>query len=147
MGVTGVVLSKKNCSSITPVVSKAASGASDFMQILYAESTVSFVRRSQKNGWSCIATVSPYEKLGNKIMMPLCTLGALRAKGPVLVIFGSESKGLRTLVKRECKHVTTVPAAAGINPLVDSLNIGVSVATILTHLSLDGGSGKHAVSS
>lgn len=136
MGVTAVVLSKKNCSSITPVVAKAASGAAELLPILHTESTISFVKQSQKNGWLCIATVSPNDKLGNKSIAKVSALRALHASGPMMLLFGSEAKGLRTMVKRECKKVTTVPAAPDVSPLVDSLNIGTSVAAVLSAIML-----------
>lgn len=136
MGVTGIVLSSKNCASLTPAAVKAASGATEFLPMFYTNSSVAFVKQSQKHGWTCVATVSPKEPQSKGRSATLGELSQLNKKGPVVYVFGSESKGLRVLIKRECHRTTTIQGAKHISPIVDSLNVGVSVATILASLAI-----------
>lgn len=137
MGVTGIILSAKNCSTLSPLVAKASSGALEFLNIYHTRSTMAFLRTSRKNGWACVATVGMNEKLSHGKRIDLAGLPKLHKSSPVIYVFGSESSGLRTTVKKECNLSTSVPAAGSVNPVVDSLNVGVSVACILSYADIN----------
>ncbi|MDP7674914.1 MAG: TrmH family RNA methyltransferase, partial [Dehalococcoidia bacterium] len=47
--------------------------------------------------------------------------------GPVLIVVGSEGKGLSRLMRENCDHVASIPMAGQIS----SLNVSVSAAIVL----------------
>ncbi|CCG84370.1 protein of unknown function [Taphrina deformans PYCC 5710] len=134
LGVSGLIMSVKNCASITPVVIKAASGATEFLSLFYTDSTTSFIRSSRKNGWICCATVGTKDACNDHRTVDFKELRDLSKLRPILLVFGSEGSGLRTLVKSECSKLLTVPARGDLNPTIDSLNVGVAVGVILGSL-------------
>ncbi|ORY83873.1 Alpha/beta knot methyltransferase, partial [Protomyces lactucae-debilis] len=135
LGCAGVVLSARNCCSITPTVVKVSSGASEFVPILHADSVVSFIKQSRKNGWRCVATVGREEAALLRVKNRLTEVKALKdRKTPVLLILGSEGSGLRTNVKAACTTLTSIASPARIDTTVESLNVGVAAAILLHQL-------------
>lgn len=134
MGINGLIMSHRNCAPITSVVVKAASGATEFLPLYQTTSTTSFIQRSQSNGWICCATVGSKDVVGNQRSLPVSRLHSLAHTSPLVLVFGSEGAGLRTLVKGECSKVLTIPAARNVNQAVDSLNVGVAVGIVLAAL-------------
>lgn len=130
-GVEGLIMSSKNCAPISPVVVKASSGATEFLKSYLTSSTISFIKRCQRNDWTCIATVGAKDHAMAEKTIELADLQRVGTNGPIVIIFGSEGSGLRTLVKNECNKTITIRGAPDINPAIDSLNVGVSVGVIL----------------
>ncbi len=133
LGVSGLVLSAKNCAPINPIVSKTSSGASEFLEIYHTPSTVSFIRNSTKAGWTFISTLAPSEK-PLRSFCQTARLSNLLDRGPCVLVLGSEGSGLRTLVKRECQVGTSIESAEGVDSVVDSLNVSAATCILISKL-------------
>jgi 21S rRNA (GM2251-2'-O)-methyltransferase len=136
LGCAGIILSARNCCSITPAVAKVSSGASEFMPIYHADSVVSLIKQSRKQGWRCIATVGREEAALLRTKRQLTELKSLakNKKQPILLVLGNEGSGLRTNVKMVCSTLTSIASPSRIDSSVESLNVGVAAAILLHQL-------------
>lgn len=118
-GVHGLVLPKRNSSSITPVVLKSACGACEYVKIARVSNITDAIRELKENN------VWIYSAEG----------GASYAKdvfetdfsGGVAVVLGDEGKGVSRLVLDESDFLVSIPMLGNIN----SLNVSVAAGVIL----------------
>jgi 21S rRNA (GM2251-2'-O)-methyltransferase len=126
LGAAGVVVCSRNSAPLSPVVSKASSGAMELLPVHACANMPTFLATSAANGW---------DVLGADAGPGADDCAQVRVTRPTVLVLGSEGKGLRTNVRRECAKLVCVPsgggeqrgAAAG----VDSLNVGVAAGVLL----------------
>jgi 21S rRNA (GM2251-2'-O)-methyltransferase len=126
LGAAGVVVCSRNSAPLSPVVSKASSGAMELLPVHACANMPTFLATSAANGW---------DVLGADVGPGADDCAQVRVTRPTVLVLGSEGKGLRTNVRRECAKLVCVPsgggeqrgAAAG----VDSLNVGVAAGVLL----------------
>lgn len=161
-GIDGVIVNKKNACGLTSAVSKVSSGALEFLPIYSVKFVKDFMEEAQKapNGFQIISTniseeesdlhemVSNAENLDdeikeNKNTAPLTPINELfiNKKENLLLVLGSEGEGVsRTINSLASARVTIPPAFEMTNVgkypfnLIDSLNVGVSAATLIYHI-------------
>jgi 21S rRNA (GM2251-2'-O)-methyltransferase len=143
LGADGVIISGKNSSPLSPSVSKASSGA---MEILSSQGRLKFVKGPlprllkdmQKEKWDIVGTVVNDQRAVQLKDAPFKRMGDHHVddhrcgNNKVAIIMGSESSGMRTMVKRECTTLVTLPAAPGASTC-DSLNVSVTSALVMNH--------------
>lgn len=119
-GVDLVCLPKRGGCGITPVVTKASSGASEILEIC----TVSLnhaVVRCEKEGIACIAA----EKKSHAQSMYEATLPKR-----IMLIMGSEGEGVRSGISKSCDQSIFIPLFGKI----DSLNVAQATSILLSHI-------------
>jgi len=113
-GVHGLILSRRHCAPISPVVSKTAAGALEFMAMARVGNLARTIEQLKQKGlWIIGADVSsatPYWEVA--LDMPLA------------IVIGSEGKGLRRLVREKCDILVSIPMYGK----VQSLNATVAAA-------------------
>lgn len=133
-GVSQVVICSKNSSPLSPVASKASSGAMEAVGINQVRNMMRFLEKSAENGW---------EILGTSLDSNSVDIRHLEVRKPVILVLGNEGHGLRTLVQRQCHRFLRITGknAFSDNSLVsstqdevDSLNVSVSGGVLLHHL-------------
>lgn len=131
LGVDFVVMSEKNCSKLTPLVSKASSGAMEFMNIFSVNKPVDFIEKSQQNGWVFISSsVAPSRK--NRNLLDLDHLSLLLLETPCILVFGSEGSGIRTNILTRSDYTVSLQAnRVDLDDSVDSLNVSVAAGLLL----------------
>jgi len=120
LGVAGVLVSEKNSAPLTPIVSKASSGASEIMRVHATRNLPKTLASAREQGWAVVGaaledSVAPSE---------------LQLSQPTVLVLGSEGAGLRTLVRRACDQFVRIPGAGG-DDSVDSLNVSVAGGILL----------------
>ena len=125
LGAAGVVTCARNSAPLSPVVSKASAGAMELMPLHACSSMPSFLASCAANGWDVLgADAGPGSD----------DVAAAVVRRPTVLVLGSEGRGLRTNVRRECARFVCVPAGAelvGGDAAVDSLNVGVAAGVLL----------------
>ena len=116
-GATGVVLPAHGSSVVTAVVARASAGAVEHLPVAVVPNLARYVTEVKGDRLWAYAAVAEGET-------PLWE--ADLTDGAVLV-FGSEGKGVRPLVRRACDATVTIPLADG----VESLNVSVAAAVVL----------------
>ncbi|BFZ63901.1 hypothetical protein YB2330_005038 [Saitoella coloradoensis] len=130
--VDGVIVSEKTSAPLSPVVSKASSGAMEVRDIYTVSRAHTFLEQVKSNGWKCIATASPDEVKDGAQYVPLPKLSSLLQESPVVLMLGSEGEGLRASLRRLCDYETTIKSAPGIYHGLDSLNVSVAASVFIT---------------
>ncbi len=116
-GVQGILIPRDRSVRVTPTVMKASSGA--LLQVPVA-SVVNFARTldgMKEAGFWIYGTDAKEGK----------DLRSVDFRGPVGIVFGSEDKGIRPLVRKKCDAFLTVP----ISRPFDSLNVSVAAGIVL----------------
>ena len=118
-GVEHVILPKDNSAPINEIVMKRSAGAASHLKIVYATNIVRMIEELKEAGFWIYAA----DKGGESI-------GTVKFAEKRVIVIGSEDKGIRPLVKKNCDVVITIPT----NDKLDSLNLSVSAGIILSKL-------------
>lgn len=120
-GVDAVIFSKNRGSAITPVVTKASSGASELVPLVLVSNLADTMQRLQKEGYEAI--VSALEDRAENLYTFDCP-------NKTLLIVGSEGKGVQPLIQKRADHILKIP----MHGRVDSLNVSQATAVFLSFL-------------
>ncbi|OVE80393.1 23S rRNA (guanosine(2251)-2'-O)-methyltransferase RlmB [bacterium J17] len=117
-GVDGVVLTSANSASVTPVVRKASSGASEIVDICYVKNLSRALEQMKSAGFWLVGTALDEVSVD---------IREHAFDGPLAVVLGSEGKGLRKLTKAKCDFLVKIPQLGHL----ESLNVGQAAAVVL----------------
>ncbi|HMS25126.1 MAG TPA: 23S rRNA (guanosine(2251)-2'-O)-methyltransferase RlmB [Acidimicrobiia bacterium] len=121
-GATGVILPKHRSGHLSPSATKSAAGAVEFMEFGLVPGIPTFLQRAQKAG----VTVYGMAGEADQSLYDLKT-----ADGPIIIVMGSEGKGLSQLVRKRCDGLLRIPQQGK----VESLNVSAAAAVTLLHVS------------
>jgi len=116
-GATGLVIQSRRSASVTAAAAKASAGAVEHLPIARVPNLADFLGRAKDEGaWVYGAEAnaeSPYTQAD--------------LTGKVVLVMGSEGKGLRRLVAERCDLVVSIP----VRGRVASLNVAAAAAVVL----------------
>jgi 23S rRNA (guanosine2251-2'-O)-methyltransferase len=116
-GLHGVIITKDRSAGPSPAVSKASAGAMEHISLTRITNMVTTIKRLKKEGiW--VAGLEGSE--GQSIY-------ATDLTGPLALVVGSEEKGIRPLVKKNCDLLVAIPQIGNI----DSLNASVAGGVVM----------------
>jgi len=116
-GVKGIILPIKNSSPITPVAVKTSAGALEMVPIAKVSSLNQALDFLKSQGFWVIGTDMEGDKLYTEKIYD----------SPVVIVIGSEGKGLKPSTQKQCDFLVKIPLSGKIN----SLNASVSAGIIL----------------
>jgi len=116
-GVGGVFIPEHRAAGVTPAVARTSAGAVEHLRIARVTNLVPLIKELQERGFQVIAI----EGGGSTIY------SELDLSGPVALVFGSEGRGVRRLVRERCDQVVSIPMRGRIN----SLNVSVAAGVVL----------------
>ncbi|QHS76297.1 Mrm1p [Saccharomyces paradoxus] len=144
LGVDFIVMSRKNCSPLTPVVSKTSSGALELLPIFYVDKPLEFFTKSQEmGGWTFITSHladATAEKYTAGKTLSVRDLNGMCTELPVVLVVGNESQGVRTNLKMRSDFFVEIHFGGSENgnrapePIVDSLNVSVATALLIDNI-------------
>nr|XP_054749014.1 uncharacterized protein LOC129254561 [Lytechinus pictus] len=127
LGIDKVIVSKKNCCSLTPVVSKASSGVMEIMPVYAAPHIPSYLENEKQKGWSVVgASVGSCSSSNESI-----PCNKYKQTGPILLVVGNEGFGLSNDIIEQCSEFISVPAGRQLHAGIDSLNVSVATGILL----------------
>ncbi len=116
-GASGVVIPARRAAAITPAVCKASAGAVEHLAVARADNLADWLGRAKRRGaWiygADAAAPTPYT--------------AAELTGKLVMVLGSEAKGLRPRVAAACDATVSIPLAGR----VQSLNVSAAAAALL----------------
>lgn len=116
-GVHGVIIPKRRAAAVTPAVGKASAGAIEHVRVAQVVNIVQELERLKAAGlWSIAADMG-----GER------TLYEADLRGPIVLVIGSEGKGVSRLVAERCDMLVRIPMWGNIN----SLNASVAGALLM----------------
>ena len=117
IGVDGVILKKHGACPLTSTVAKVSTGALEFVPVVEVTNLTNFLKDMKKEGfWVFGAEAS------NSV-----DYRAGDYRGKVILVVGSEGKGISRLVLEECDVKIALPMVGHVN----SLNVSVATAILL----------------
>lgn len=117
-----IILPREGSAPITPVTVKASAGAVEYAQIVQVNSTLQSVRKLKELGYSIYALDARGDKKLNELIW----------QDKRVLIIGSEGKGIRSLLKRECDYLVSIPTG----PKIYQLNASVSASIAFYAMSI-----------
>jgi len=118
--VDGVIFSKNRGSDITPVVTKAAAGASEMLNLIKVSNLATSLDSFMDNGFSIVATT--LEKPSNDLY-------SYKFSDKTLLIMGSEGAGVQKILLNKADDKIHIPMSGNLQ----SLNVSMATAIILSH--------------
>jgi 23S rRNA (guanosine2251-2'-O)-methyltransferase len=116
-GASGVVIGERRAAQVTPVVCKASAGAVEHLPVARARNLADYLAEAkQRDAWVYGASATdavPYDKPDYR--------------GRVVVVFGSEGRGLRPRVRAACDQLIALP----VRGQVDSLNVSAAASAVV----------------
>ena len=117
--VNAVVVPQDHSSGLTPVVSKASAGVSEWFPIISVTNLARFLNEQKSKGFWVTGlegdapnrfTFSPRDR-------------------PMILVLGNEGRGIRRLVRKHCDWLVSIPG----NQKIPSLNVSTAAAVALYH--------------
>jgi 23S rRNA (guanosine2251-2'-O)-methyltransferase len=116
VGTSGVVVPKDRAAGVTAAAVKASAGASEHVRVARETNLRRAIEKMKEAGlwvYAADAAGTPYTELD--------------LAGPIGLVFGSEGRGVRRLVREACDGEVYIPMLGNIG----SLNISVAAAVLL----------------
>jgi 23S rRNA (guanosine2251-2'-O)-methyltransferase len=116
-GADGVVIPERRAVGVTPTVTKASAGASEYLPIAKVTNIARTVEElKEKNIW-----VVGLDERGTK------TYDELDYNMDCAIVLGAEGKGVHDLVRKKCDFLVSIPMLGKIS----SLNVSVAAGVVL----------------
>jgi len=116
-GVSGIIIPERRAAGITPTVARIASGGLEYLKVCRVKNLVNALQKGRKEGFWITGTVASD---GLSIYQAdLCRRQ--------IVVIGSEDKGIRPLVLKNCDFLINIP----LHSPLDSLNVATATAVVL----------------
>lgn len=116
-GVHGLIIAERRAVGVTPGAMRASAGALEHIKVSRVGNLNRTVEKLKENGLTIVGLDAAGDSEYTQIDFT----------GPVLVVVGSEGKGLSRLMRDNCDQVASIPMAGQIS----SLNVSVSAAIVL----------------
>ena len=116
-GVSHVVINKDGSAPINSLVHRTSAGALNSLQIFHVTNLSRTIKQIKKRDiWVVGLDGSTQTSLFN-----------INLNGSIAIVVGSEGKGIRPLIKKNCDQVVSIPMSGN----VESLNVSVATAVTL----------------
>ncbi|NIA19628.1 MAG: 23S rRNA (guanosine(2251)-2'-O)-methyltransferase RlmB [Xanthomonadaceae bacterium] len=116
-GVSGVIIPERRAAGITPTVARIASGGLEYLKVCRVKNLVNALQEGRRQGFWIAGTVAANEL--SIYQADLCR--------QLVVVIGSEDKGIRPLVRKNCDFLINIP----LHSALDSLNVAAATAVVL----------------
>lgn len=120
MGADGIVIPKDNSADVTPTVTKASSGAVEYLPIAKVVNLNTAINILKNNNIWVVGAEGETDK----------TIYDYDFVSAVAIVLGGEGKGLRRLVKEHCDQLLKIPMFGK----VDSYNVSVAGAIFMAEV-------------
>ena len=116
----GIILAKDNAPDLTPSLYKVASGAAEIVNYFKVTNLKRSISELKKNGYWAYGFDSSNNKSSN-----------INFSKKSILVFGSEGKGIRDLVKKECDEIIKLKIQQNKKYQIDSLNVSSAASIAL----------------
>ncbi|MBQ9478306.1 MAG: 23S rRNA (guanosine(2251)-2'-O)-methyltransferase RlmB [Selenomonadaceae bacterium] len=117
VGVNGVLIPKHRSVSLNATVAKTSAGAVEYVKVAQIGNVAHTIRQLKDDGFIIIGGDIDGQSIFNPIDL----------SDPIVLVIGSEGKGLRRLTKELCDHLISIPMVGKIN----SLNASAAGAVLM----------------
>ena len=121
VGADGIIYRKDRSVHVTPTVAKVASGALEYVKCVEVTNLVDALKRLKEDGYWVVGTDASAKVDYTDIKYDM----------NVVIIIGSEGKGISRLVLKECDHIVKMPLLGHVNSLNASVAAGVMLYEVI----------------
>lgn len=121
-GFSHVLMTRERSASVTGTVARTSAGAVAHLKLFQVVNLADALDALKKHGYWIYGTVAEQDAE---------SIYATDFSGPICVVIGSEGKGLRPLVRKQCDFLVTIPMRAAFN----SLNASVAAAVVMFEIA------------
>lgn len=129
-GATGILIPKDRAAQITGTVVKVAAGALAHIKICRVTNLSDSLRILKDSGYWIFGGAGEGQQ----------TIYQADFSGPTCLVIGSEGKGIRKLVRKQCDVLVKIPMAGKINSLNASVAAGIMLFEIVHQKEIQGNS-------
>lgn len=119
-GIRSIIIPKDRSVGVNPTVVKTSSGAIEYVKIAIASNLVQIINKFKSHGFFVYGT----DALGKDY-------NEIDYSNKVLLVIGSEGKGISRLVKESCDEIISIPMKGNINSLNASVAAGIIIYKII----------------
>jgi 23S rRNA (guanosine2251-2'-O)-methyltransferase len=116
-GVDGVFIPEHRAAGLNETVAKTSAGAVEYVRVSRVTNLVPLIERLKELGLWVIGVESSGETVYSEFDLKI----------PLALVFGSEGKGIRRLVRENCDQIVSIPLRGHLN----SLNVSVAAGVVL----------------
>ncbi|XP_020642612.3 rRNA methyltransferase 1, mitochondrial [Pogona vitticeps] len=128
LGVDRIVMSQKNSCPLTPVVSKASSGAMEVLDVFATDDLQSFLKTKSDQGWEILGTIGAKRPPDD---IPIVSCLDFRWTSPTVLMLGNEGSGLSPEIRSLCHRMLTIPPGRELEAGIECLNVSVAAGILL----------------
>jgi len=121
-GFSRVIMTRERSVPVTGTVARTSAGAVAHLQICRVVNLADALATLKEQGFWIFGAVAESE---------VGSIYSADFSGPIALVIGSEGKGIRPLVRRQCDHLVTIPMPGSFN----SLNASVAAAVIMFEIA------------
>lgn len=116
-GAAGVVLPERRAAEVTPAVCKASAGAVEHLPLAQVRNLTDFLMAAKERGFWCYGADGDAKLDYRQVDLA----------GPVVLVMGSEGRGLRPRVAAACDALISLP----LRGRIESLSVGAATAVLV----------------
>jgi len=120
LGAGGVLIPRDRQSPVTPVSERAAAGATAYLPVTRIGNLARTLERLKKDGYWVVGADARNGAPPEELDLPR----------PLVLVLGSEEKGLRPVILKQCDQLVRIPLVGK----VDSLNVAVAAGILIYEL-------------
>lgn len=132
-GADGVLIPERRSAGVTATVWKTSAGAAARLPVARAKNLTQAIKEAKEEGYFVLGLDGEGD-----VDLP----GLELAEEPLIIVVGSEGKGLSRLVRENCDQIVSIPISSATESLNASMAVGISLYEIATLRS--GGAGRAA---
>lgn len=121
-GFTSVILTRERSAPVSGTVAKVAAGALSRLKIATVTNLAKALEQVKEHGFWVYGSVAD-------VTAP--SMYTLAFSAPICLVIGSESKGIRPLVQKQCDQLFTIPMHEGFNSINASVAAGVIMFEVI----------------
>ncbi len=116
-GASALVIPERRAAEVTPAVCKASAGAVEHLRVARARNLADFLATAKMAGAWCYGAAPGARTRYDQVDL----------SGAVILVLGSEGKGLRPRVAQACDELLTLP----VRGQIESLNVSAAAAVLI----------------
>lgn len=120
-GGQGVIIPERRSASVTAVAWRTSAGTAARLPVAKVTNITRTIKEFQQNGYQVVGLDAGGD----------ATLDTYDGTGPVVIVVGSEGKGISRLVRENCDALMSIPTT----DWVESLNASVAAGTVLSEFA------------
>ena len=119
-GASGIVLPKHNSVSLNATVAKTSAGAINYVPVAVVNNLNQAIKELKEEGYWVVATDGS----------ATISYSSLKYDFPVVIVIGSEGKGVSSLVLKNSDYIVKIPQFGHVNSLNASVAAGILLAEV-----------------